>query len=140
MLRKIFLGTPLFFSVISGYAQTDSTKPSPPSPSITGSVDLYYRYNFNDPKSGATNNYTSFTNSKNSFELGMASVRADHTFGKASATIDLGFGRRAEEFSYGDPEHTTLFAVKQAYVSYAISSKFKLTAGKWATHIGYELV
>jgi len=140
MLRKIFLGTPLFFSVISGYSQADSTKPSPPAPSITGSVDLYYRYNFNDPKSGATNNYTSFTNSQNSFELGMASVRADHTFGKASATIDLGFGRRAEEFAYGDPEHTTLFAVKQAYVSYAVSSKFKLTAGKWATHIGYELV
>ncbi len=34
-----------------------------------------------------TNNYTSFTNSQNSFELGMASLRADHSFGKASATI-----------------------------------------------------
>ena len=38
------------------------------------------------------------------------------------------------------PDHPTLFAVKQAYLSYAISSKFKLTMGKWATHIGYELV
>ena len=85
------------------------------------------------------NNYTSFTNSQNSFELGMASIKADHSFGKASATIDLGFGRRAEEFSYGNPDHPTLFAVKQAYLSYAISDKFKLTMGKWATHIGYEL-
>jgi hypothetical protein len=140
MLRKIFLGTVLFFVLNAVYAQLDSTKPASPSPTITGSVDLYYRYNFNDPKSGATNNYTSFTNSQNSFELGMASVRADHSFGKASATIDLGFGRRAEEFAYGNPEHSTLFAVKQAYLSYAISSKFKLTMGKWATHIGYELV
>jgi hypothetical protein len=69
----------------------------------------------------------------------MASIRADHTFGKASATIDLGFGTRAEEFSYGDPSHPTLFAVKQAYISYAVSDKFKLTIGKWATHIGYEV-
>jgi hypothetical protein len=119
---------------------TDSTKKTSPAPTITGSVDFYYRYNFNDPKSGATNNLTSFTNSQNSFELGMASLRADHSFGKASATIDLGFGRRAEEFAYGNPEHSTLFAVKQAYVIYAISDKFKLTMGKWATHIGYELV
>ena len=122
-------------------AQTDSTKPAPtsPAPTITGSVDAYFRYNFNDPKGGFTNNYTSFTNSQNSFELGMASIRADHSFGKASATIDLGFGRRAEEFSYGNPEHPSLFAVKQAYVSYAASDKLKFTIGKWATHIGYEL-
>jgi len=123
----------------SAYAQTDSIIPVSPAPTITGSVDTYFRYNFNDPKSGATNNFTSFTNSQNSFQLGMASIRADHSFGKASATVDLGFGTRAEEFSYGDPDHSTLFAVKQAYLSYAISDKFKLTMGKWATHIGYEV-
>ncbi len=140
MIRKIFLATFVFLCFLSTIAQTDSTKPVSPAPTITGSVDAYFRYNFNDPQSGATNNFTSFTNSQNSFQLGMASIRADHSFGKASATIDLGFGTRAEEFSYGDPSHSTLFAVKQAYVSYAVSDKFKLTIGKWATHIGYELV
>jgi hypothetical protein len=148
MLRKIFLGNLLIFGFISTYAQTDSTKVTTPTapeepkpgPTITGSVDVYYRYNFDNPKSGNLNNFTSFTNSQNSFELGMASVKVDHSFGKASGTIDLGFGRRAEEFSYGNPEHTTLFAVKQAYLSYAVSDHFKLTMGKWATHIGYELV
>ncbi len=139
MLRKIFLGTVVFFGFISAHAQTDSASAVSPGPTITGSVDVYYRYNFADPKSGGLNNYTSFTNSQNSFELGMASVRADHSFGKASATIDLGFGRRAEEFSYANSDHSSLFAVKQAYVSYAVSDKFKLTIGKWATHIGYEL-
>ncbi len=136
MIRKIFLATLVFPGFLSTNAQTDSTSPGPV---ITGSVDAYFRYNFNDPESGVTNNFTSFTNSQNSFQLGMASVRADHTFGKASATIDLGFGTRAEEFSYGDPSHPTLLAVKQAYVSYAVSDKFKLTIGKWATHIGYEV-
>src|ERR1019366_8156856 len=113
----VYIITLIAFQV--AVAQTDSTKPAAPTspaPTITGSVDVYYRYNFNHPKSGATNNYTSFTNSQNSFELGMASIRADHSFGKASATIDLGFGRRAEEFSYANPDHSSLFAVKQAYV------------------------
>jgi hypothetical protein len=112
-----------------------------PTPTISGSVDAYYRYNFSNVQAYAhSNNFTSFTNSQNSFELGMASLRADHTFGKASATIDVGFGKRAEEFSYANPANPSLFAVKQAYLSYAISDKFKLTMGKWATHIGYELV
>jgi len=119
----------------------DSTKaaPTPPPVTITGSVDVYYRANFSAP-TGATNNYTSFTNSNNSFELGMASLRGDHSFGKASVTVDLGFGRRAEEFSYANTDHSSLFAVKQAFVSYAVTDKFKLTMGKWGTHIGYEVL
>ena len=142
MLRKFFLVAMVIFMVNASWAQTDSTKPAPtsPAPTITGSVDAYYRFNFNDPPAASgLNNYTSFTNSQNSFELGMASIRADHSFGKASATIDLGFGRRAEEFSYANPGHPTLFAVKQAFISYSVTDKLKFTMGKWATHIGYEV-
>lgn len=137
MLRKFFSFCLLAGAGISSYAQ-DSTA-TPAGPVITGSLDAYYRYNFSNP-GAATNNFTSFTNSHKSYELGMASIRADHSFGKASATLDLGFGRRAEEFSYADSGYTSLFAIKQAYLSYAVSDRFKLTMGKWATHIGYELV
>jgi hypothetical protein len=139
MLRKISLaGASLF--LFFGVVAQDSTK----SLSFSGSLDGYYRYNF----AGKANNYTSFTNSQSSFELGMASLRADATAlnGKAGATVDLGFGRRAEEFSYNDGVTSgksgflTLSAIKQAYVTYAPSSKVKFTAGKFATHVGYELL
>lgn len=120
------------------FSQSDSTKKVAPSFAITGSVDAYYRYNFNSPKSYPYNSPTSFTHSGNSFELGMASLRADHSFGKVSATIDLGFGTRAEEFAYNDAN--TRLALKQLYVSYAASSKLKFTFGSWATHVGYEMV
>jgi hypothetical protein len=136
MLKKISAVCIGFLTFQAVDAQSDSTKKS--STTFTGSLDAYYRYNFNAP-AGSTNNYTSFTNSNNSFELGMASVKVDHSFGKVAATIDLGFGRRAQEFSYNDVG-TTLTAVKQAYLSYAASDKVKLTIGKWATHVGYELV
>lgn len=106
---------------------------------ITGSVDGYYRYNFNNAKDApSTNNLTSFTNSHNSFELGMASVKFDYSKGKIGAVADLGFGSRAAEFSYN--EAGALAAVKQAYVTYAPSDKVKFTMGKWATHMGYELL
>src|SRR6266700_1882631 len=99
MLRKISFSLMGILCLAGAYAQ-DSTAPK--ATTITGSVDMYYRYNFANPKDKAINNYTSFTNSQNSFELGMATVRLDHSFGKASATVDLGFGRRAQEFSYTD--------------------------------------
>ncbi|MGC4102497.1 outer membrane beta-barrel protein [Ferruginibacter sp.] len=140
MLRKFFLAATTAVFFFNAQAQ-DTTK----TLAISGSVDAYYRYNF----SGKTNNYTSFTNSQSSFELGMASLRADATAmsGKVGATVDLGFGRRAEEFSYNDGATTagkngflTLANVKQAFVTYAPSSKVKFTMGKFATHVGYELL
>lgn len=116
---------------------SDSTKKKS-SLTISGSVDAYYRYNFNNPKEYPYNSFTSFTRSSNSFELGMASLRADHSIGKVSATVDLGFGTRAEEFAYNDAN--SRFAIKQLYVTYAPSSAIKFTLGTWATHVGYELL
>lgn len=146
MLQKIF-ATAIGMALISGAYAQDTTKSS--SFKLSGSADVYYRYNFNDPKpltsgSNNLNNITSFTNSQNSFELGMVSLKAEHSFGKASMVGDLGFGRRAEEFSYNDKlsgsGFVSLANIKQLYLSYAVSDKFKLTMGKWATHVGYELV
>jgi len=57
-------------------------------------------------------------------ELGMASVKADYTIGKVEAVADLGFGRRANEFSYN--ESGGLTAIKQAYISYSPSLKSNL--------------
>ncbi len=136
MLKKISTVCIGILSLLLVNAQTDSSKMS--ATTFTGSVDGYYRFNFNNPPAG-TNNLTSFTNSNNSFELGMASVRVDHSYGKVSATADVGFGKRVQEFSYNDIG-TTLTAVKQAYISYAPSDKVKFTVGKWATHVGWELL
>jgi len=139
MLRKIS-SLAIFSVALGSYVEAqDSTKKS--ALNITGSVDAYYRYNFQNVKDTpyvTTNNYTSFTNSQNSFELGMASVKAEYTTGKVTGVVDLGFGRRADEFSYNDKGGMT--AIKQAYISVAASDKLKFTMGKWATHVGYELV
>jgi hypothetical protein len=124
-----------FFTCVQGQ---DSAKKVPLPVTITGSVDGYYRYNFNNPKDPSFNSPTSFTHSSNSFELGMASIRADHSFGKVSATVDLGFGTRAEEFAYNDGN--TRLAVKQLFVTYAPSDKIKFSLGTWGTHVGYEVL
>ncbi|MCU0333794.1 MAG: porin [Chitinophagaceae bacterium] len=136
MLQK-FVATAsvcLFSTVL--LAQEDSTKKETPSPlKITGFADVYYRYDFGKT---AGNNKTSFTNAHNSFELGMASIKLEKSFGKVGVVADLGFGKRAKEFAYNDDGITQ--AVKQLYVTYAASDKLTFTAGSWATHVGYELV
>ena len=134
-MKKICVVCVGFASLISGnlYAQ-DSTR----SVNFSGFIDGYYR--FTPSENGSTNNYTSFTNTQNSFAFNMASLRADITAfnNKVAGTIDLGVGTRAKEFSYNESgvEQT----IKQAYISYIPNDKVKLTAGKFATHVGYELV
>lgn len=139
--KLLFTGICLLLKWSVGFSQDSTAKLD-----LSGSVDGYYRYSFSD---NGTNNFTSFTNSHNSFELGMASLRADASAlkGKVTATADLGFGRRAEEFSYNDGTADagkngffSLANIKQVYITYSPTSKLKLTAGKFSTHVGYELL
>jgi Putative beta-barrel porin-2, OmpL-like. bbp2 len=140
-MKRLFLMTLMITATFfnSSFAQ-DSTK----TLTISGSVDGYYRHNFANASDGInSNNRTSFTNSQGAFALGMASIKADATAlsGKITGTVDLGFGSRAEEFSYYEKASgSSLALVKQMYLSYALSSKVKITAGKFATHVGYELL
>ncbi len=126
-------------NVTLAWSQSTDTIPAP-ALKLSGSADVYYKYNLNG---NATDNKTSFTNSHNSFELGMVSLKVEHGFKKGSIVADLGFGRRAAEFSYNDgpaQNNSMTMAIKQLYVSYQLTEKVKLSLGSYATHIGYELV
>src|SRR5206468_3099282 len=136
MLRKLITTTTTMVISIIVVAQDSATTTA--AFKLSGSADVYYRYNFDNPKSYPYNSPTSFTHSQNSFEIGMASIKAEHTIGKVGMTADLGFGTRAEEFAYNDAN--TRFAIKQLYITYAPSSTIKFTFGSWATHIGYEVL
>jgi hypothetical protein len=135
MLKKILIASAICLTLVPAFSQKDSTKKS--STTFTAYVDGYYRALTKDG-GGSNNNLTSFTNSYNAFKLGMASIKIDQSFGKFTATLDAGAGKRADEFSYND--HDVLTNIKQATLSYAVSDKLKLTAGKFSTHVGYELL
>ena len=136
MVRKICLFLIGIGFIISLNAQ-DSAQAAPPETTITGSVDAYYKYDFNNPQLPPYNSYTSFTKSQNSFELGMANVKFEYQPKNLDLVADIGFGQREKEFAYNDNGITQ--AIKQLYVSYSPSSWLKLTAGSWATHVNWEL-
>lgn len=134
-MKKITATAIVLSTLFNTAMSQDSTKGTL---KVSGSVDAYYRFNPGADGASFKNNLTSFTNSNNTFQLGMASVKAEYTHGKVGVVADLGFGTRAEEFSYAD--EGTLQAVKQAYFYYSPSDKVKFTFGKFGTHVGYELL
>lgn len=148
MLRKLFilsisLSSFLFTNAQTASAQvtasdsvvnTDAEQVNKPFFAITGSADVYYRYDFNKQ---ASNNKTSFTNSHKSFEFGAARIKFEHATGKVGMVAELAFGKRVEEFNYNDEK--TLQAVRQLYITYSPWKNIKLTAGNWATHFNNEI-
>nr|WP_314896002.1 outer membrane beta-barrel protein [uncultured Flavobacterium sp.] len=127
-------GLILALMLTTGMTFAQETTPAPAT-TFAGSADMYYKYDFSNQQG---NGLTSFTGSHNSFELGMASIEASHKMGKASVFVDLGFGSRASEFTYNDAANT--FMIKQLNFTYEFSDKFKMIAGSFGTHIGYELL
>lgn len=119
----------------NSFAQEESEKKS--MPKFSGIVDGYYKI---DPSGqGATNSYTSFTGSQRSFNLGSASIKTEHSMGKVGAVMDLGFGRRIEEF-VNIPGGNTQLYIKEAYLTYEVMKNLTLTGGTFGTHIGYEVL
>jgi len=104
-----------------------------PTVDISGYVDLYYRYADNELGS-----VTSFTETSNAFTLGMANLLLSTQKGKFGFVADLGFGPRA--INANGNAGSILAAIKQMYVTYAPTDKFKLTAGNFATFVGYESI
>ena len=133
MMRKSLFALLAVLFAMSAQAQ-DSLRLLPPGFKLSGSADVYYKYNFNE----STDGKTSFTNTHNSFELNMISLKLESSFKNVGMVADIGFGKRAEDFSYNDEK--TRLAIKQLYISYAPASWLKFTMGSYSTHVGYELV
>jgi hypothetical protein len=119
---------------------------------ISGSADLYYKYDFSE----ASQLGTSFATDQNSVSLGMIDIALKKKTGKTSFVGEVSFGPRGAQQSIpnnsgltydvnGDeiPDVTTSgesFHIQNLYASYAASDKLTLTAGYMGTFIGYEVI
>lgn len=112
----------------------DATKPL----LIFGSADLYYQYSFNESPLP-----TSFTETHNSFTLGMANIIFSKEFKHGGFVADIAFGSRADvangAIGLGDLT-STLGAIKQLYITFSPIEDLTFTAGNFGTHVGYEVI
>ena len=108
---------------------------------ISGSGDLYYKYDF--AKTG--NIGTSFANEQNSVSLGMLDIALKKTTGKTSFVGEVSFGPRGQFQSIPNldgtyDEGTNSFHIQNLYATYAATDKLSFTAGYMGTFIGYEVI
>ncbi|MEP0710422.1 MAG: outer membrane beta-barrel protein, partial [Algoriphagus sp.] len=118
----------------------------PPKLTFSGSVDAYFRTNFNGPNKGENfqSPATSFANLPG-FSLGMANIIATYQGEKVGAVADLVFGPRGEDAVFGSPLYAGGMAgssqiVNQLYVYWNVSDVVTLTMGNFNTFLGYEVI
>ncbi|TRX41324.1 porin [Flavobacterium restrictum] len=138
-MKKVITILSLILTTSIAFAQ-DAEKPSPLE--ISGSGDLYYKYDFS--KTG--NIPTSFANEQNSVSLGMLDVILKKSMKKVSFVGEISFGPRGQfqsipnaDGTYND-SNSNSFHLQNLYATYAVSDKFSLTAGYMGTFIGYEVI
>lgn len=108
---------------------------------ITGSADVYYKYDF----AKRPNIATYFDSDNNSLALGMLDVALKKSTGKTSFVGEISFGPRGQFQSIpngdGSPSNASnSFHIQNLYASYAFTEKFSMTAGYMSTFIGYEVI
>jgi hypothetical protein len=102
---------------------------------ISGSGDLYYKYDFSE----ASQLGTSFATDQNSVSLGMIDIALKKKTGKTSFVGEVSFGPRGAGQSIPDVGGQS-FHIQNLYAAYAASDKLTLTAGYMGTFIGYEVI
>lgn len=112
------------------------TAPTSTPLEISGSGDLYYKYDF----AKVPNIGTSFATDQNSLSIGMIDIALKKTTGKASFVGEISFGPRGQSQSILNSDDGNSFHIQNLYATYAATDKLSFTAGFMGTFIGYEVI
>ena len=147
-LVKILFLLPIALTSSEVFSQ-ENEETAIPNFSISGSVDAYFRTNFNglnqseeivggDPASFTpAAPATSFANDPG-FAIGMANVILGYENEKVGFVADLVFGPRGEDAVFLSNPSTNI--VNQLFAFYKVNDALKFTLGNWNTFLGYEVI
>ena len=134
-MKKVILSLALMLTTALTFAQ-DAPESTPLQ--ISGSGDLYYKYDF----AKTPNIKTSFGTDQNSVSLGMLDIAFKKSIKKVSFVGEVSFGPRGQYQSIpnGDGIDGNSFHIQNLYATFAASDKLSFTAGYMGTFIGYEVI
>ncbi len=132
-------------------AESTTTQDAAPAPGasffqkieLSGLVDSYFTYNFNEPATGELTPYRNFDVRHNQFSVSyveLALAKAASAEDRVGFRFDLGYGQLAQLFNSDPLDNNALVNVQQAYVSYMAPAGSGLTLdfGKFVTPVGFE--
>jgi Putative beta-barrel porin-2, OmpL-like. bbp2 len=136
----------LALTAAPGRAQTPSPSPTPepepPKIDVTGFVDVYYGYNFNEVDQTVAR---TFDVQHNTFSLSLAEIAFAKSVTPESRVgfrVDLDFGKTADLVAAFEPadDGTEIFKnIQQAYGS-VLTGKVTWDVGKFVTPLGAEVI
>lgn len=147
-MKKLFTLYLFLMAISQLSAQEDAPKSDSEDKkkfSLSGSIDAYYRVNFNGPNKELEDGTivapgSSFANLPG-FALGMANVIAAYEGEKVGFVADLVFGPRGTDAIFASPMYSaTGDIVNQLYAYWNVSDKVTLTFGNFNTFLGYEVI
>lgn len=145
LVKKISL-VALVFASFTAIAQEEEEKKWFDNFSLSGSVDGYFRSNFDSPNQLLTdadgNSFysapgTSFAN-QSGFSLGMVNTVLSYEGEKVGFVADLVYGPRGEAAVFNSTGSSSI--VNQLYVYWNVSESVTLTFGNFNTYLGYEVI
>lgn len=123
MKKYIILSVSLLVFVLTTNAQSlgsDSTL------KISGSADIYYKYDFAEEHNNQTLENVVLGTKQNSINFGMLDLKIQKQINNASIVAELAFGSRPY-FNLVDPQ--LAYNIQNLYVSYQASKKIAIAAG-----------
>lgn len=139
-MKKIIIALLLLSISVNVFGQ-EETEEQTKKFSLSGSIDAYYRVNFDAPNDeNAIAPGSSFANLPG-FALGMANVIASYEGEKVGFVADLVFGPRGTDAIFASPMYSaTGNIVNQLYAYWNVSESVTLTFGNFNTFLGYEVI
>jgi hypothetical protein len=126
-MKKVTLIAIALIGALSLNAQDDS-----PKLSISGTVDAYYQTYLTAPDDVSDSFGTSFADEAG-FALGMANLVLSYEGEKTGVVADLVYGPRGDSAAGG-------YNLNQLYAYWNVSETTTLTAGRFNTYLGYEVI
>lgn len=111
---------------------------------VSGLVDVYYSYNFNNPDS-PENGFRVFDVKDNQLAVNLAEVVFEKSAGSPGDVgfrVDLDYGSTADIVGTATPDEEVYKDIQQAYISYLapVGDGLTIDIGKFVTHMGLEVI
>ena len=113
---------------------------------LSGTADVYFHYNFNEPPTGSLTPLRNFDFEHNQFSLALAEIalsKPPTADDRVGFRLDLDYGPVAAWVASADPGGPEVFQnIQQAYISYLAPAGTGLTfdVGKFVTQHGAEVI
>ncbi len=130
----------LFFLLIfnHGFTQNDSIWQKKPKLNVEGFLDVYYVYDFNEPKTNYRKTFLYNHNRHNEFNLNLGYLKLNLDHQKYRANLAFQAGTYVQDNYINEPEGLKSIFEANIGVSLNKNNNLWLDAGVFGSHIGFE--